>query len=262
MNFEADEPAIVRRLLPEFGTTYGPSGNARWPAVLLLHGSEGGLSGWSHRNAVFLAAHGFLAFPFSYSSGGNAWNAGSIENVELTRTVEGLAALRAFASCDGRVAMFGISRGAEHALLVAWLMARHGLSGGPDAVAVHAAPDVVCPGFDARAYRDTGDAGWQAWDPARRAWLWDGSSEGLLPTTPIPVEAYPGPLFISHGENDRVWSSVMSRRLETRRLDAGLEVEAHYFPDEDHSLRSEAENEFNGKLLRFLRRSMPDRTTA
>ena len=33
--------SIVRPRLPEFGTTYGP-----FPTVLLLHGSEGGWSGW------------------------------------------------------------------------------------------------------------------------------------------------------------------------------------------------------------------------
>ena len=38
--------SIVRRLLPEFGTTYGPPGDGPFPAVLLLHGSEGGWSGW------------------------------------------------------------------------------------------------------------------------------------------------------------------------------------------------------------------------
>ena len=57
---------IVRRLLPDWGTTYGPPGEGPFPAVLLLHGSEGPWSGWSHRNAVILAAHGFLAFPFGY----------------------------------------------------------------------------------------------------------------------------------------------------------------------------------------------------
>lgn len=257
MTDAAEGPLIVRRLLPDFGTTYGPAGDGRWPAVLLLHGSEGGMSGWSHRNAVFLAAHGFLAFPLPYSSGGNTWNAGSIENVELTRTATAVAALRGFANCDGRVALFGVSRGGEHALLVSSLMARDGMDGLPDAVAVHAASDVVCAAFDARSYRDSGDEGWRAWDPSRRAWLWSGSAEGLLPTTPIPIEAYPGPLFVSHGENDRVWSADMTRRLEARRKAAGREVEAHYFADEDHSLRSQAENEFNRLLLRFLRRAMP-----
>ncbi|MCM5554164.1 S9 family peptidase [Pleomorphomonas sp. NRK KF1] len=131
---------IVRRLIPDWGTTYGPPGDGPFPAVMIFQGSEGALSGWSHRNAVLLAAHGFLAFPYGYSRGGNAWNAGSIDNVPLDRGVEALAALRAFPATGGKVALYGVSRGAEHALLLASLMARDGLAGLPDAVAAHSPP--------------------------------------------------------------------------------------------------------------------------
>lgn len=134
---------IVRRLIPDWGTTYGPPGEGPFPAVMIFHGSEGALSGWSHRNAVLLAAHGFLAFPYGYSRGSNAWNAGSIEDVPLDRAAQALVALRAFPATGDKVALYGVSRGAEHALLLVSLMAR----------------------------------------------------DGLLPTTPIEIERYPGPLF-------------------------------------------------------------------
>lgn len=250
---------IVRRLLPDFGTTYGPAGDGRFPAVMLLHGSEGGLSGWSHRNAVLLAAHGFLAFPMPYSIGGNAWNAGSIENVELMNSVRAMSALRSFEHCNGLVGLFGISRGGEHALLVTSLMVRDGIEGLPDAVAVHSAADTICGGFDARAYRDIGDEGSRPWDPAQRAWVWNGSSDDLLPTTPIAIEAYSGPIFLAHGESDAVWSVDMTKRLEKRLGDAGRTPETHYFAGEGHSLRSDAENRFNDLLLDFLSRALPAR---
>ena len=173
---------IVRRLIPEWGTTYGPPGEGPFPALMVFHGSEGAMSGWSHRNAVMLAAHGFLAFPFGYSKGGNAWNAGSIEDVPLDRSVEALSALRAFPATGDKVGFYGVSRGAEHALLLTSLMARDGLEGLPDAVAAHSPPDVICGAFDARSYRDAGDPGWQPWDPGRRAWSWRSSSDELLPT--------------------------------------------------------------------------------
>ncbi|WP_153768450.1 alpha/beta hydrolase [Labrenzia sp. CE80] len=245
-------PAVIRRLLPDFGTTYGPPKDGPFPAVLLLHGSEGAMSGWSHRTAAILAASGFLAYPHGYSKGGNAWNAGAIADVELTRTVEALTALRNFDACDGRVALYGVSRGAEHALLVASLMAQHGLSPLPDAVACLAAPDVVCGAFDARSFRDPGDPGWQAWDPAKRAWLWNGSGDGLLPTSPIPVEAYPGPLFLAAGVEDRTWSPEMSRRLEARRKAAKQHVTAHYYDSEGHVPGSDGENEHHRLLMSFL----------
>jgi pimeloyl-ACP methyl ester carboxylesterase len=244
--------AVVRRLLPEWGTTYGPPGTGPYPTVLLLHGSEGAHSGWSHRTAAILAASGFLCYPHGYSKGGNAWNAGSIEDVDLASTVDALGALRAFEPSNGKVALYGVSRGAEHALLVASFMSRFGLVGIPDAVACLAAPDVVCGAFDARTYRDKGDPGWQVWDPARRAWTWSGSAEGLLPTTPIPIEAYVGPVFLASGTADRTWSPDMTRRLERRRRDAGLHVEAHYYNGQDHVPTSGAENEHHEKLIAFL----------
>jgi hypothetical protein len=188
---------IVRRLIPDWGTTYGLPGEGPFPSVITFHGSEGALSGWSHRNAALLAAHGFLAFPFGYFKGANAWNAGNIEDGPLDRSLDALAALRAFQYTSNKLALYGVSRGAEHAVLLTALMAREGLPGLPDAVAAHSPPDVICGAFDARRYRDSGDPGGISWDPAKRAWSWRGLSDGLLPTTPIEIERLNGPLLLS-----------------------------------------------------------------
>lgn len=247
---------IVRRLVPEWGTTYGPSGKGPFPAVMVLHGSEGALSGWSHRNAVLLAAHGFLAFPFGYSKGGNAWNAGSIEEVSLDRSVAALTALRAFPYAGGKLGVYGVSRGAEHALLLTALMRRDGVDGVPDAVAAHSAPDVICGAFDARRYRDSGDPGWQTWDPASRAWSWRGSSDDLMPTQPIEIERFEGPLFLSHGTADRVWSVEMTRRLEARLKAHGRKPEVHYYEGQDHIPNSDGENDHHDLLISFFQRHL------
>ncbi|WP_421708416.1 alpha/beta hydrolase family protein [Algihabitans sp.] len=247
---------IVRRLLPDWGATYGPPGDGPFPAVLVLHGSEGAWAGWSHRNAVILAAHGFLAFPFGYSEGGNPWNAGSILDVPLDRTVEALAALGSFAVSGAGLGLYGVSRGAEHALLVASLMARDRLDGLPDAIAVHAPADVVCGAFRAAKWRDRGDPGWQVWDPAETAWTWRGSSEALRPTTPIEIERYPGPLFLSHGTDDTMWSSEMTRRLEQRLTAAGRHPEVHYYEGQDHMPDGPTENEHHAAVIEFFARHL------
>ena len=247
---------IVRRLIPEWGTTYGPPGDGPFPGIMIFHGSEGAASGWSHRNAVILAAHGYIAFPFGYSIGGNAWNAGSIEEVALDRSLEALQAFRAFATTSDKVGLYGVSRGAEHALLLTCLMTKDGLAGMPDAVAAHSPPDVICGAFDARRYRDAGDPGWQAWDPAKRAWSWRGSSDDLLPTMPIPIESFNGPLFLSHGTADQVWSVAMTKRLVARLESHGRQPEVHYYEGEGHISGSGGENDHHERLLAFYDRCL------
>lgn len=248
--------SIVRRLLPDLGTTYSPPGDGPFPAIMLLHGSEGGWSGWSHRNAVILAAHGFLTYPHAYSRSGNAWNAGTIENVPLDDTEAALKALKAFQYCDGEVGLYGASRGGEHALLLASLLVQESGAILPDAIAAHSPADVICGAFDARRWRDSGDPGWQVWDPAARAWTWRGSSENLKPTTPIEIERYEGPLFLSHGTADQVWDVAMTRRLEARLKAKGRTPEVHYYEGEGHINRSEAENEHNWLLIEFFTRHL------
>jgi len=247
---------IVRRLIPDWGTTYGPPGAGPFPAIMIFHGSEGAWSGWSHRNAVILAAHGYLAFPFGYSKGGNAWNAGSIEEVPLDRSLSALQALRAFPFTAGKVGLYGVSRGAEHALLLTCLMVRDRLQGLPDAVAAHSPPDVICGAFDARRYRDPGDPGWQSWDAGARAWSWRGSSDDLLPTTPLAIENFDGPLFLSHGTADKVWSVDMTRRLASRLESSGRRPEVHYYEGQDHIPGSSAENDHHELLISFFDRHL------
>jgi pimeloyl-ACP methyl ester carboxylesterase len=245
---------IIRRSVPNCGSGYGPPGDGPFPAILLLHGSEGKWSGWVYRTAVILAAHGFLAIPFGYSNGGNAWNAGNIIDVPLDRTAEALALLRAYELSGNKIGLYGVSRGAEHALLLASLMARDGVAGLPDAIAVHTPPDVICGAFDAKVYRDSGDPGWQPWDPAQRAWTWRGSSDELLPTTAIEIERFGGPLFLSHGTQDTVWSVDMTRRLWDRLKRHGRSPEVHLYEGEGHRLNSDAENQHNEQLIEFFAR--------
>lgn len=247
------------RALPGFGATYAPPGDGPFPTVMLLHGSEGAYAGWSHMTATTFAAHGFLALPFGYSRDGNAWNAGSILDIPLDRTAEALVALRGSPRCNGRVGLYGVSRGGEHALLVTALMARDGVDGLPDAVAVHSAADVICGAFHATFMRDQGDPGWRVWDPAERAWTWRGSSDTLLPSTAIEIEHYAGPLFLSHGTIDQAWSVEMARRLEVRLRAHGRSPEVHLYEGQDHGFDDEHQNRHTALLLDFFDRHLGQR---
>ena len=247
---------MISRPIRGWGMAYSPPGEGPFPIIMVLHGSEGAWSGWSYLAAAILAGHGFVAFPLGYSTGGNFWNAGNIWDVSLDRSVDALRALQALEFGSGKVGLYGVSRGAEHALLLAALMARDGIEALPDAIAVHAAPDVVCGAFIGAAWRDRGDPGWQSWDPSRRAWTWRGSSEALLPSTPIEIERYAGPLYLSHGEQDRVWSVEMTRRLEARLRRHGRSPEVHYLPGQDHGPRGEDENEHYARLVTFFRNKL------
>ena len=194
--------------------------------------------------------------PFGDSNGGNSWNAGDIVDVPLDRTAEALAALRACSLSGSRIGLYGVSRGAEHALLPTSLMARDGVAGLPDAVAAHSAPDVICGAFDARMFRDSGDPGWQPWDPAKRAWTWRGSSDELLPTKAIEIERYQGPLFLSHGTQDATWSVEMTRRLRDRLKQHGRSPEVHFYEGDGHGFTSDSENQHYELLIDFFTRHL------
>lgn len=253
---------IIRRTLPDIGWGYSPSGDGPFPAILLLHGSEGRWSGWSYRNAALFASCGFLAIPFGYSNGGNTWNAGHIIDVPLDKTADALLALRRHALSGEKIGLYGASRGAEHALLLVSLMTRDEVAGIPDAVAVHSPPDVVCGAFDARIWRDAGDPGSQPWDPAKRAWTWRGSSEELLPTSAIEIERFVGPLFLSHGTRDKTWSVEMAGRLSDRLISHGRSPEVHIYEGEEHGLSSDGENRHYELLTKFFTRHLrPDATS-
>lgn len=228
------------RSAPDGTYIYVPKGRACAPGILILHGSEGRFSGWSSWNALSLAMQGFTTFAIPYGQGGNLWHAGDIHDIELDRTVEALCWLRSHDAVAGhKVGLFGVSRGAEHAILLTSLMARDGVAGLPDAVAAHSPTDTIAGAFVAGPWNSKER---DSWDPSKRAWCWRGSSEGLTPTTPIEIERYAGPLFLSHGEDDLVWTVNCTRRLEERLKAAGRNPEIHYYSGEGHGFRAETFN--------------------
>jgi dipeptidyl aminopeptidase/acylaminoacyl peptidase len=228
-----------------------PIGQERSPGLLLLHGSEGRFSGWMVWKALALAMKGFVTLAYPYGRGGNSWHAGDIHDVDLDETAEALRWLREHPTVSGKVGLYGHSRGAEHAILLVSLMARDGPGDLPDAVAVHSPSDTIVGAFIAGFFHPKeGDT----WDPSKRAWRWRGSSEELTPTTPIELERYAGPIFLSHGEKDQVWTVECTRRLEALLRASGRDPEVHYYPGEGHMLSPDSQK--NELLVSFFRRHL------
>lgn len=230
--------------------------NIYWPAgtprggIVCLHGSEGGWSGWNDLHCALFAAHGFAALSRNYTKVMNWPTPPDIDDVPLEGTVVALDAMRAEMAPFGcGLGLFGVSRGAEHALLVAQLLAEDGAAAVPDAVAVHSPPDVTWPAFMVADFQ-TG----QPWagDPLRPAWSWRGTHDRTRPGTPLCPGPVPYPVFIAQGTDDRTWDAGMARRLVARMNEHGCPPEAHFFEGEGHTFRASARMQEWELMTRFF----------
>lgn len=220
--------------------------NIYWPAdtprggIVCLHGSEGGWAGWNDLYCALFAANGFAALSRNYTQNAQWLTHPDIDDVPLEGTQRALAAMRAEMAPFGcGTGLFGISRGAEHALLLAQLLAEDGCVEVPDAVAVHSPPDAAWPAFIVADFQ-TG----QPWagDETRASWSWRGTHERTRPGTPLCASAVPYPMFIAQGTDDKTWNADMARSLVARMTENGCPPEAHFFDGEGHIFRAPARN--------------------
>jgi pimeloyl-ACP methyl ester carboxylesterase len=247
------KPAIRQSLSPQGATVYWPARNRPRGGVVCLHGSEGGTAGWNDVTCALFAASGFVALAHAYTRSA-ALERPDIDNVPLDATETALSWLRDELAPHGcGIGLFGGSRGAEHALLLAELLAETDSPAMPDAVAVHSPPDAVWPAFIVADFQ-TGKP-W-AGDRMRPAWSWRGAHRRVFPGTLLRPEWFPGPVFIAQGADDRVWGAEMARRLVERMRVAGRPAEAHFFEGEGHVFGADARNREWELLLRFFGRHL------
>lgn len=191
-------------------------------AVIVLGGSEGGFNG-SRGLARKLAAEGFAALAVSYF--GEAGQAAKLNEVPIEPVDRALAWLAARPEIHGPVAVMGVSKGAELALLTA--------SRNPSIKAVVAGvpSNVVWAGID-----QTGGPVGASWTAGGQPLayapydlskgftsifnLYADSLAGAPTAAEIPVEAIAGPILMISGDADTMWpSSVMATRIEDRLHD-------------------------------------------
>lgn len=225
------------------GVFAAPVGQTKLPAIMLLHGSEGANMEASRRWAGHMASRGYAALALHYVA--YPWN-GAIEGVEpamMNVPVETLDRARAFlatrAEADAsRLGVFGISKGAELALLAAsrydWL----------DAVVACVPSDVVWAGYGRELAPGEGLSSW-SWAGAslpaipydRYEDVFSGKatpvavhnrsraalSGAAVDRTRIPVADVAGRVLLIGGGLDDVWASLeMTDAIAATRAAAGL----------------------------------------
>jgi dienelactone hydrolase len=254
--------AVAQRRVPDFpgAVLARPAGNnSRLPVVIVLGGSEGGAV-TAKTYAPMLAAQGFavLGLPY-YSPGYDPADIvpglpTSFAEIPADRLIAVKAWIDGQHDLDGRrVAIWGVSKGGEFAVLAAsrlpWITAIVGV----------VPSDVVWEGW--------GRAG-----PATASFSWDGKPLPFVPylgfdlelsrlqrgermearrphiagraayperiaAATIKVEDYAGQMLLIGGDDDRVWpSGPMARAIADRRAAAGRATAVLTWPDAGHAL--------------------------
>lgn len=273
----ADYP-VLRTAHPFPGSRFFlPNDQDRHTSVVMLHGSEGGSVPYIESEATILASQGFAVLTLCYFD----CNRGLIGPRKTLRDVDTAIVLRAVSwlreqpQSNGKVAVYGFSRGAELALIVGTLTPTDAER--PTALIAHSPSDIYnsfynwswaepscwvcrnglnrCPANAPRSEL--------AWNPAcgpddetrmdfsQSAWLIHGSN--VRAGTRIKIEEYDGPILITVGEKDTVWSPDQTRRIEATLRGRGRNPEVHYFPEAGHVFGGDDENRRRAYVLRFLR---------
>ena len=205
---------------------YEPAGSIRRPLVVLIGGSGGGMT-WQRQTAAVLASHGFAALAVAYFNGDGLPR--SLSEIPLEYFEKAIRIAASSARVDSRrIAVMGLSRGAEAALLLAanfenistvidfapsaftWMGQRP-----PDYPIVtswtlrgKAIPFV--PTKEARPYSATDNE-------AERHLRYLITHPDSAISSVIPVERIRGPILLFSGGRDPIWpSSFMSDLIATR----------------------------------------------
>lgn len=268
---------VIRTAHPFPGSRYfvpNPSGSHT--SVVMLHGSEGGSVPYIESEATILAAQGFAVLTLCYfdCSRGLIGPRRTLKDVEARIVLEAVSWLRSQPYSNGRVAVYGFSRGAELALVAASLDA--GPQERPTGVIAHSPSDRFNSFFNwswrepscwicRTASCNTPPPGpLYTWNPScgpddetrmnfsQSAWLVSG--QNVPSGTRIPVEKYDGPVLLTVGEQDEVWSPDQTRRVEATLRAGGREPEVHYFAGARHVFGGDDENRRRALVLDFLKR--------
>ena len=214
-------------------TMFEAPGHQRRPALVVLGGSEGGITGAEYRAAAF-ASHGYNALAVAYFDPGGSLGTGlprALTLISLEYFARAINWLRNQPSVDpNRLGIVGGSKGAELALLLA---SRH-----PELDAVVA----YAPSSAAWTSTNAADFGKSSWSehgqpvpfliPRINAgptvdWYLAALADPSAAGGAIPVERARGAVMLISGRDDQLWpSSQMARQIMQRLRD-----HHHPYPD-------------------------------
>ena len=245
-----------------------PDDGGTYPAVILLGGSEGGDAS-PRRMARRFLAEGYAVFGLVYYS--PSWFGREAQFPQLPAAFDGIPVDMAGTArdwlchrrdvrCD-RIGIYGVSKGAEFALLAGSLV----------------------DGFSAIAAIVPSDVVWEGWGPGTEwgensSFAWQGEPLPFVPyigmqeefakyrtgerprlrlphdrgrhanperalAARILVEEIDEPVLVAGGDADNVWNSgEMSQSISERRAAVGLETVALIFTDAGHGLSGDGTN--------------------
>lgn len=217
------------------GTYFRPAGAGPHPTVLALGGSSGGLR---EQQAALLAAHGIAALALAYFAYDGLPE--RLANIPLEYFETALEWLAAQPGVDAdRLAVMGISRGAELALLLgaSYPLVRRVVAISPSAVVWGAtgadAPTWTrlgqpVPRMPNRATAEQAAEIFQRQPLAAAPWYSINLDDpAACAAAAIPVERIAGPVLLVSGEEDALWPSVRMGEMIMARLRA----HGHPYPD-------------------------------
>jgi len=220
------------------------------PVIITLGGAEGGLS-FTQEEADSMVKEGFIIMRFGYFKYSKSTMKQTLNEIRIEKVIEAIEWLKKNPSVDStRIALLGISKGAELALLVA------SKTNSVKAVAAHVPSHVVWYGMG--KWKGLNKSSWtyqgepiaflpyakpkSGWFTKRIAEFYEAGIESYpdkIPPATIPVENISGPIFLSSGGRDDIWpSAFMAYEIEKRLQTKGFpfEIRHLHFAEAGHGI--------------------------
>lgn len=226
---------------------YAPPSNAKPGAVLVIGGSEGGLSDMANAMGASLREAGYRALVLSYWGGPEQER--ELNGVPLERVAAGLDWLKKQPGVEGKLALIGYSKGAEAALLLG--ARRNDLTALVAQVPSHLAWQGISP--LAMMVSSQSSFTWQGETiphmPYRNVDFMSGPTpyeihskslvdQAQFPEAQIEVEKIGAALLLTCAGRDKVWPSCpMAEKIVARRMSKGTSAPILLaYPEAGHAL--------------------------